>query len=198
MRAFQFVSCSGSKVTINHKECPLGFGVLEKTFFLWRKTFFYAKKACCWNDRSSLRVNLIVSYPVDFLAGFYSFSLRLCRFFWKIRSVRLLIANVFFGALRPSGARDGEWGGLVCFSIFVFFVFSVFWGIKTLPATLCLVSKLVTLQQWIVGPGSLRFFFVFTAFSVVFCIFCVILTSFVWRPNSIRSSWEKRGELKDK
>ena len=63
----------------DHRERPLGFGGLRKTFFRLRKTFVYPKKAYSWKGGSILRVHSVVLRPVDFHRRFFVFSLRLLR-----------------------------------------------------------------------------------------------------------------------
>ena len=106
----------------------LGLKVLKKRFFSYEKRFFMRKKLTPWRVEV-ICVNLVVFRPVDFHGGFYLFSLRLLRPFWKILSARLLFANVFWGALRSpdagAGNRKVDWFFHFCLFLF-FFVFFCF------------------------------------------------------------------------
>ena len=94
-----------------HRECPLGFGGFEKTLFLLRKTFVYAKKAYSWKGGSRLRVNL----------AFFVLSI------FTEDSIRFLCDySALFGKSSPGGCQGRGMGKSIGFSISVFSVFFCF------------------------------------------------------------------------
>ena len=85
-----------------HRERPVGFEGFEKTFFLLRKTFFYAKKAYSWKGGSNL-------------CKFGSFSS--CRFSWKIL--------FFFFTITPPFLENPLRAAIICKCLLRSFTFPV-------------------------------------------------------------------------
>ena len=108
-----------------HRERPVGFEGFGKTFFLLRKTFFYAKKADSWKGGSNLRK-----------FGCFSscrFSRKILFFFFTITPPFLenplraaIICKCLLRSFTFPVCRRGEWESWLVFPFLFFFVFFCF------------------------------------------------------------------------